>query len=92
MARRHGGAWRWRHWAGRGMRRITWPESLRVSKVVLRANWGSCRGVVSAPAPGRDAEPCGAAVAPTPAQALGARPGFRALAGLLSQQHLQTGK
>lgn len=43
---------------------------------------GSCRGV-SALAPLRDAEPCSAAVAPAPAQALGARPGFRALAGLL---------
>lgn len=53
---------------------------------------GSCRGVVSAPAPLRDAEPCRAAVAPGPAQALGARPGFRALAGLLPLQHLQAGK
>lgn len=53
---------------------------------------GSCRGVVSAPAPLRDAEPCSAAVAPAPAQALGARPGVRALAGLLPQQHLQAGK
>lgn len=53
---------------------------------------GSCRGVVSAPAPLRDAEPCSAAVAPAPAQALGACPGFRALAGVLPQQHLQAGE
>ncbi|XP_023576742.1 UPF0454 protein C12orf49 homolog isoform X3 [Octodon degus] len=44
-----------------------------------------------APRPRRDGEPGGHTVAPAPAQEVGARPGLRAVAGLLPQQHFQAG-
>ncbi|XP_023416434.1 SREBP regulating gene protein isoform X4 [Cavia porcellus] len=44
-----------------------------------------------APPARRDGEPGGPAVAPASEEEVGARPGLRAVAGLLPQQHLQAG-
>nr|XP_060468388.1 SREBP regulating gene protein isoform X4 [Panthera onca] len=44
-----------------------------------------------APRPRRHGEPGGYGVAPAPPEEVGARPGLRALARLLPQQHLQAG-
>ena len=45
-----------------------------------------------APRPRRHGEPGGYGVAPAPPEEVGARPGLRALARLLPQQHLQAGQ